>query len=128
MREPLIACASCARHVRVSDGRCPFCQAELPKAAPVRGTPIGTFGRAALVIAGAAAGAAVPLAAGCSSEPPIVVGDAYGLPPPDVLIVGDAYGLPPPDVRPPPVDDGGDGGDGGDATTDGPGDAEAGGG
>jgi hypothetical protein len=114
----------CARHVRPSETHCPFCQAALPKAAPARGTPLGTFGRAALMIAGATAGAAVPLVEGCSSEPPVIIGDAYGAPPQDVPIVGDAYGLPPDDRWAPPLpNDGGDAGDGGDAASDGPTDA-----
>ncbi|MBZ0119122.1 MAG: hypothetical protein K8H88_19155 [Sandaracinaceae bacterium] len=48
MRAPLIPCSSCARHVRASERRCPFCTAAL---APPRELPqlvrIGGLGRAA---------------------------------------------------------------------------------
>jgi hypothetical protein len=56
-------CASCARHVLVGSSTCPFCAAALPDIVPVTlPTPTGragrAFRRAALLVAGAAAGTA----------------------------------------------------------------------
>jgi hypothetical protein len=112
----LIACTSCHRHARVSETRCPFCGAAMPKTAPARKSPAGKFGRAALVVASTAGIAAATDLAGCTNEV-VVAGDAYGLPPPDVtvdhqpdqIVAGDAYGLPADAFPPPDADDAGDG-------------------
>lgn len=99
----LIACTSCHRHMRTSEPECPFCHAPLPKGAPTRGTPVGRFGRAAIVVATTAGVAGAVDLAGCSDGPPIMAGDAYGLAMDvknDYITAADAYGIAP-DVIPP---------------------------
>lgn len=76
-RPHLSACPSCARHVRVSESACPFCQSALGdafRAAPTRPAPGIRLARAALF----ALGTGVTLTPACSSssEPPILPG--YG--------------------------------------------------
>lgn len=39
MYQPLIPCAACARHVRATDRRCPFCDASLPEDHASRAAP-----------------------------------------------------------------------------------------
>jgi hypothetical protein len=71
----LVPCPSCARHVRVEETRCPFCDGPLPARAPVaaRGPSApGRLSRAALF----AAGATLAGAAGCSSDSIGVAADA----------------------------------------------------
>jgi hypothetical protein len=77
-------CTGCARHVRVTEEACPFCQTVLPASfrEPRARPSVGArFGRIALIAAGAAA-VAVPTVA-CSSDdddnPNMVV--EYGVPP-----------------------------------------------
>ena len=51
MNDHLRPCPDCARHVRVSDARCPFCQAALPSSFRTAGRPslpAQRLGRAAL--------------------------------------------------------------------------------
>jgi hypothetical protein len=67
----LSACPSCERHVRVSEGACPFCSADLTKAFAGKVAPRGPgvrLGRAALYAFGTGTLAAGTLAvAACSS-------------------------------------------------------------
>ena len=90
-------CTGCARHIRVTEAACPFCQTVLaasfrePRARPSVGA---RFGRIALIAAGAAA-VAVPTEA-CSSDdddhPNMVV--EYGVPPDLHLDAGSADAAP----------------------------------
>lgn len=68
-------CPSCARHVKVGDGACPFCGAITPRAA-VAAIPRGRLSRAALLAAGAAGALAM---ADCGSSGSTVA--PYGSPP-----------------------------------------------
>jgi hypothetical protein len=96
----LIACASCARHVRVSESSCPFCAhplpAELRAAAPPRPPP-RRLGRNALYVFGLAS---VALTGACGEEVFTTVDAAYGGPPvedaqpEDVGFGGVLYGAP----------------------------------
>ena len=72
MTVPLHPCSSCARHVRVTDARCPFCGRA----------------RVALSIAGATAiaVAVAATAAACASQAPPIA--AYGGPPVSVPDAG----------------------------------------
>jgi hypothetical protein len=73
----LFPCPSCARHVRVADASCPFCQTPLAAHAPRRIPDMSRLSRAAQVAFGAA------LAAACASEPgPGPVAPVYGAPAP----------------------------------------------
>ena len=61
----LVVCPGCARHVKSDESACPFCQQSLaPKACAgvCFGPPTTRFGRAALMVAGAAL-----LGVGCST-------------------------------------------------------------
>jgi hypothetical protein len=98
MRVHLRACAHCARHIRITEGSCPFCGAAVDaslRSAPPIGNASLRLRRAATVAAiGAAAGTVAVLEA-CSGDvttangttqsdsgadaPPIIVGAAYGL-------------------------------------------------
>jgi hypothetical protein len=63
----LAACASCGRHVRVSESTCPFCRSALTdafRATPARQASRVRLARAALF----ALGTGVPLTAACSSK------------------------------------------------------------
>ena len=65
-------CPGCSRHVRVSEGACPFCGTALDssfRAAPVRVPPSSRLARATLFALGTGAAALPPLAAlDCSSD------------------------------------------------------------
>ncbi len=131
----LVPCHSCARHVRVSEDTCIYCDTVLPaelRARPVPRSPKARLGRAALHAVGAGT---MTLAAACSSsdtfdtrDPGVLTADAaYGGPPVDaatdagdaneepIPTVDAAYGGPPIDAN---VDDAGD--DSGDAANDAP--------
>ena len=68
----------------------------MPKAPPVRGTPAGKFGRAALVVATTTGVAAAIDLSGCSDGHNIIAGDAYGIAADvvtDHVTMADAYGI-----------------------------------
>jgi hypothetical protein len=63
----LVACPSCARHVRVSESACPFCRAGLTaefRSTPARQAPRARLTRAALFVLGTG----VALTPACSSS------------------------------------------------------------
>jgi len=62
----LVPCPSCGRHVRASEARCPFCEAEQGAAPAPRPVPSGRLSRAATLAFGAMLGAAA--ATGCGSD------------------------------------------------------------
>jgi hypothetical protein len=85
----LLACPSCARHVRDSESSCPFCQAamgSLLRETPLRAAPAGRMSRNALYAFGVAS---VTLAAACSGKVSTGSGDSG----PDSMAVA-AYGCP----------------------------------
>jgi hypothetical protein len=74
----LLACPSCARHVRATESACPFCAASLPAtfaAAPLRLPPTKRLSRAALYAVGATS---ITVAAACSSSSGTPAGDTDG--------------------------------------------------
>ena len=78
-------CPSCARHVRVNEGGCPFCGESLSdefRAAPRPLGPGARLGRAALFAFGTGT---LTLASACSSSTPL-----YGVPPGTAPIALDA--------------------------------------
>lgn len=100
----LRSCATCARHIRVTEATCPFCSAPVPidrRSPPPFGTPPARLRRAFAFSAMAATGT-VSASSSCSSavEPPVITGaDAYGGVELDagrdvssVVTGGDAYG------------------------------------
>jgi hypothetical protein len=97
----LVACPSCARHVRVSEAACPFCGVGLPaslRASAPPEPPGVRLARAAMFALGA--GTAV-LASDCGSSTPLGGG------PPGTIFVP-PYGIPPvPDAGADGADDGG---------------------
>lgn len=117
----LAACPACARHVRISEPRCPFCAAPLASAfqnLTARPTPAVRLSRAALYALGvgalsASAAACGGAVSGSGSEKdsgasdagaddaPTGVDSAYGGFPPDANFAV-PYGLspPPPDAGP----------------------------
>lgn len=124
MYQPLIPCAACARHVRATDTRCPFCDALLPSDHASRAAPDTTrrLSRAAAFAFGLTV-------AGCSSTVSTTDAAASDAPtdrvtPNDTPVMGDVsigtdavsptdnggivppYGLPPRDAGA-PDDDGG---------------------
>lgn len=66
MSASLVPCPSCARHVRVTDARCPFCTSALPASLAQRAVPNTTQ---RLSRAAAFAFTASLAVAGCSSSP-----------------------------------------------------------
>ena len=110
----LVACASCARHLRVTEPACPFCGADLPDALRSRPAPaVATSTRLSrAAIFAMSTSAATLCAAACSSSetqtlyggPPLMVDAAYGGPPLDSgtdsppLLLDAAYGGPPIDA------------------------------
>ena len=66
MSASLVPCPSCARHVRVTDARCPFCASALPSSLAQRAVPNTTQ---RLSRAAAFAFTASLAVAGCSSDP-----------------------------------------------------------
>jgi hypothetical protein len=77
----LVACPSCARHVRVSEPACPFCKGTLSKAlreTPERQGPAMRLSRGALYSFGVGA---LAVATACSSSSPVQVAILYGAPP-----------------------------------------------
>lgn len=94
----LITCGGCGRHVRVDEGNCPFCDAEVVAPREPGRVPLGRLGRAALFAFGATLGAT---SVGCvDSTTPTDAGFDAGGPAP-------AYGAVPVDAGPPPGDSGG---------------------
>jgi hypothetical protein len=96
----LAPCTACARHVRRTETRCPFCGAAVAFASPARG-PSERLGRAALFAFGTAVATS---AIGCGTKTNLGVGagevidsavdrDAGGVP----VLYG---GAPPPDAGP----------------------------
>lgn len=65
MSKTLVPCPACERHVRVSEARCPFCEAALPESIAQRAVPATTqrLSRAATFVFGAAA----LVASGCGT-------------------------------------------------------------
>jgi hypothetical protein len=91
----LLACPSCARHVRADENACPFCGHELEGVSPRALAPLPTeLTRAAALFIGATALAA------CGKEtaapPPPTPPDPHQMAVP-------AYGVPPQDLQPPPM-------------------------
>ncbi len=109
----LVTCHACARHIRASEGACPFCHALNIAPPQARPTPTQRLGRAALFAFGAAVSTSVALT-GCSesSAPtPDAAADSRvmegGIVPPYGTPVDDAgpapaYGTPPPEAGPAP--------------------------
>jgi hypothetical protein len=113
----LLACPSCARHIRTHEERCPFCgvtcsevfadaQVLMPPPRGLGRAELYEYARTAARVAGAV-GSGMALAAtlgGCNSN------EVYGSPhphvEPDAAAIATIYGAPP---RPPPSD-AGDGG------------------
>jgi len=62
----LVLCTACERHVRQHETSCPFCSAELTAVASESAPSRPLLNRAALLVAGAAAGL---LAVGCADDP-----------------------------------------------------------
>lgn len=75
-------CASCARHVRASEARCPFCGAVLTSEASAL-TVGARLGRAALFAFRTTAVAAAMTGCGPTAEPPpeTTIAQPYGAPP-----------------------------------------------
>jgi len=106
----LVACLGCQRHVRSSEPRCPFCDADVVVPAEPLRRPIGRLGRAALFAFGATLGA-TSIGCGESTTP------LYGAPPEDGGSMSDAgtdsggpapaYGAVPADAGPMGDDAGG---------------------
>jgi hypothetical protein len=96
MYRPLLPCPGCARHVRTSEHRCPFCETELAalgsaaRAEMPPGVATRGLSRAALVMLGASIAVTA-----CGSPPPP--------PTPDAPVTSDT---PPPDPAGPADDDG----------------------
>jgi hypothetical protein len=101
----LLACPSCARHIRVDEERCPFCSVTCPESfatspapvAPPRGLTraglvrFGAFATVGAVSGGMALGAA--LTASCGEvRTPATSGDATPVAPSDGALPDDAYG------------------------------------
>jgi hypothetical protein len=77
----LVACPSCARHVRVSEPTCPFCKSTLSEAlreTPEPRGPAVRLSRGGLYAFGVGA---LTVAVGCSSSAPAQVAVPYGLAP-----------------------------------------------
>jgi hypothetical protein len=77
-RPHLRACASCARHIRVSEEACPFCGNALGesfRAAPAPQAPAGRLTRAALFALGTGT---LALTSACSSSPAPAPSDDAG--------------------------------------------------
>jgi hypothetical protein len=70
-----VVCSSCQRHVRESDGSCPFCRASI---VPLDLSPTGKPLRVVLAIAAASAA----LGCGKTNEP---TGTLYGAPPVEMM-------------------------------------------
>lgn len=114
MYRPLSPCPGCARHVRVDDGRCPFCGAAFTAlASRVVPKGAGRLSRAAsLTLAATLATACGSTVTGTQNQSDAAdVVDANDGAPDDNGNLGDVYGTPP--DRPvvtdagPPTDDGG---------------------
>ena len=91
-RRHLVACASCARHVRVSESACPFCGAVLPEELRSRLAPLTSAARLSRAAVFALGTGAVSLGAACSTSEE-QVDSVYGGPP----MADAAYGGPPQD-------------------------------
>ncbi len=120
MKAHLVLCPSCARHVRVSEVACPFCEAQLPSelraSAPPKRTA-GRLSRAALFALGtttATAAASTGLLACDDETTPTPTGvdsggdgqsnAVYGAPADAGPLVDAAYGGPPIDSGAPLLD------------------------
>jgi hypothetical protein len=79
----LVACVSCARHLRVSEERCPFCGSSVAASAVAepRLPPASRLGRAALYAFGVGALSVAAAVAGCNHEGDGPVAPVYGAPP-----------------------------------------------
>jgi hypothetical protein len=64
-RSHFVSCSSCSRHVRASEGACPFCGVSLPVAKATPPAPSSRVSRAALLAFGAGAFMLTPA---CSSS------------------------------------------------------------
>lgn len=69
MYRPLAPCPSCHRHVRASEGACPFCAASLGAAVPVAGSA-GRMARGALFVFAASVAASVAGCGGSTTDDP----------------------------------------------------------
>ena len=106
----LTPCPTCTRHVRNTDGSCPFCGSAVEmRPDPVRPAPPQRMGRAAL----AAVGAAFAFSAACGGGGETAA-PAYGGPPDEEYeqpideTSGDEEEAPIEDEAPPPDEGGGD--------------------
>src|SRR5580692_10416590 len=88
MAAHLLACPSCARHIRVDEARCPFCGETCPDGfgvAPVPAPPPRGLGRARLFRFGATTvavvGGGMALASALSCSGQTVPEPPYGVPP-----------------------------------------------
>jgi hypothetical protein len=96
-------CPSCARHVRVSESRCPFCGAAVSSEGAANGTLPGRLSRAALFTFRTTVAAAALAGCGPTAQvpPETTIAQPYGAPPnPDPI--------PPSTVTPPPATDPGE--------------------
>ncbi|MDP3275635.1 MAG: hypothetical protein Q8Q09_10600 [Deltaproteobacteria bacterium] len=102
----LVPCEHCGRHVRVSDGACPFCGTTLSPDAQRRAVPSTTarLGRAALFAFGTTvvASACAPASPGTDAAADSAAVDAQEQPDSQIVAM---YGAPPP-VDAGPTDDG----------------------
>jgi hypothetical protein len=96
----LLACPSCARHIRVDEERCPFCGATCPEtfaSTPALARPLART--AARATAAVGSGVAIALALSCcEATHPLVLYGAPPLPLADDLTdagAGDDLGAPP---------------------------------
>ena len=117
----LVPCSGCARHVRVTEARCPFCEAAVRVPEVLPRDPSSRLGRAAIFAFGTSTAVLVGTLAGCSGGPAAIYGgppttvappstgsgpqipSTITPPPPDTSTIYAPYGAPhPPD--PPPTD------------------------
>jgi hypothetical protein len=112
----LVACPSCARHVRVGEGDCPFCGRSLGDsfgARPLPPPPAASLSRGERYLLGVGILAGVvtsgAVLAACNPSSPSAIA-AYGAPPPTAVeppspsvspeasppMTGEIYGAPPP--------------------------------
>jgi hypothetical protein len=71
MKAHFAPCESCGRHIRVSEGACPFCDAATSPSFRARSAPVAPskrLSRAALFVFGAASATAATAIVGCSSS------------------------------------------------------------
>jgi hypothetical protein len=109
----LLACPTCARHVRLDEGVCPFCAAKLPASwsrlredgvplspatrlsrAALYALRMGTLSATTVACGGAVGGGAGEQPDSDQGDSVAIFEAAYGGPPPDGSFVGAAYGGP----------------------------------